>query len=195
MITIYLDFDNTMVESNKKVIEILNERYNENKTEADLWDYGYNSIHNITEQEKLSIFESDEFFTNLEFKPNMLDTISKHYDKFNWIITTKGTKTNLEKKFQWLDNNWPFDMKRIGITNDNFSKASVDMSNGIQIDDTTAALDTLAAVKVLYKDFNDFRWQQIEPCSDILVVNTWQDIDKILDFYANIDIKTLEKGE
>lgn len=193
MITIYLDFDNTIVESNKKVIEILNERYGENKSEDDLVDYGFNSIHKIPEKEKLSIFESDEFFTDLQFKPHIIDIITKNYNKFNWVITTKGTKANLDKKFAWLDEHWPFDMQRIGITNDNLSKSTVDMSNGIQIDDVSAALDTKAAVKILYKDYNDFCWQQIEPGDDILVVNSWEEIDKILGFYAEFDVKTLEK--
>lgn len=193
MTTIYLDFDNTIVESNKKVIEILNKRYGENKSEEDLVDYGFNSIHKISEQEKLSIFESDDFFTDLQFKPHIIDIITKNYDKFNWVITTKGTKANLDKKFAWLDEHWPFDMQRIGITNDNLSKSKVDMSNGIQIDDVSAALDTKAAVKILYKDYNDFCWQQIKPGDDILVVNSWEEIDKILGFYAEFDVKTLEK--
>lgn len=195
MTTIYLDFDNTMVETNKRVIEILNNRYGENKSEDDLKDYMYHSIHKISEQEKLSIFESDEFYANLCFKPHIIDIISKNYDKFNWVITTKGTKSNLEKKFKWLDKHWPFKMERIGIntSDSNLSKSSVDMSNGIQIDDIRAALDTKATVKILYKNYNNFPWQQVEPGDDVLVVNDWNDIDDILNFYAKIDINTLKE--
>lgn len=193
MITVYLDFDNTMVESNKRVIEILNERYGENKSEDDLEDYGYNSIHNITENEKLSIFESDDFFTNLQLKPRILDVVAKNYDKFNWVITTKGTELNLKKKFDWIDKNWPFTMRRVGINNKNLSKASVNMSGGIQIDDVSAALDTKAGVKILYKDYRDYYWQHTNPCDNILIVNDWDEIDKILDFYSNFDIETLEE--
>lgn len=193
VITIYLDFDNTIVESNKKVIDILNNRYNCNKTENDLKDYGFNSIHKISEEEKLSIFDSDEFFTNLQFKPHIIETITKYFDKFKWVIITKGTPTNLEKKFAWLDENWPFQMERVGITNGNLSKAVVNMSDGIQIDDVTAALDTKAAVRILYKDYNNFCWQQLEPGDDIVVVNSWEEIDSILEFYSKFDIRTLEK--
>ena len=67
MTTVYVDFDNTIVESNQKVIEILNDKYGLNKSEDDLEDYGYTSIAPITEEEKLGIFESDEFFSNLKF--------------------------------------------------------------------------------------------------------------------------------
>ena len=40
MTTVYVDFDNTIVESNQKVIEILNDKYGLNKSEDDLEDYG-----------------------------------------------------------------------------------------------------------------------------------------------------------
>ena len=55
MTTIYVDFDNTMVESNQRIIELLNERYGLSKTEADLLDYGYQSIAPITEEEKRAL--------------------------------------------------------------------------------------------------------------------------------------------
>ena len=35
MNTIYIDFDNTIVESNKKIIELLNKEYGLSKTESD----------------------------------------------------------------------------------------------------------------------------------------------------------------
>ena len=39
MNTIYLDFDNTIVESNKRIIDILNNKYKISKSEKDLNDY------------------------------------------------------------------------------------------------------------------------------------------------------------
>ena len=78
MKTVYVDFDNTIVESNQRVIEILNERYGLSKTEDDLVDYGYKSIALITEEEKLSIFSSDDFFSNLRFKSDFLKVLNKY---------------------------------------------------------------------------------------------------------------------
>ena len=68
--TIYLDFDNTIVESNKRIIDMLNKKYGTSKTEDDLFDYNYNSIYPISEKEKLQMFESEEFYNGLEFKNN-----------------------------------------------------------------------------------------------------------------------------
>jgi 5'(3')-deoxyribonucleotidase len=194
--TVYVDFDNTIVESNQKVIEILNDKYGLNKSEDDLEDYGYTSIAPITEEEKLGIFESDEFFSNLKFKSDFLKVLNKYDGKVKFIITTKGTAENLKKKEQWVKENIPGNVSFVGITNNSLSKKQVDMTNGIQIDDCTAALDTNADIKILYKDNHNFNWQSNYNNTDILVVNTWLEIDDILSFYSSYDYKTLsKKGE
>lgn len=196
MTTVYVDFDNTIVESNQKVIEILNDKYGLNKSEDDLEDYGYTSIAPITEEEKLGIFESDEFFSNLKFKSDFLKVLNKYNGKVKFIITTKGTAENLKKKEQWVKENIPGNVSFVGITNNSLSKKQVDMTNGIQIDDCTAALDTNADIKILYKDNRNFNWQSNYNNTDILVVNTWLEIDDILSFYSSYDYKTLsKKGE
>lgn len=196
MTTVYVDFDNTIVESNQKVIEILNDKYGLNKSEDDLEDYGYTSIAPITEEEKLGIFESDEFFSNLKFKSDFLKVLNKYDGKVKFVITTKGTAENLKKKEQWIKENIPGNISFIGITNNSLSKRQVDMTNGIQIDDCTAALDTNADIKILYKDSHNFNWQSNYNNTDILVVNTWLEIDDILSFYSSYDYKTLsKKGE
>lgn len=196
MTTVYVDFDNTIVESNQKVIEILNDKYGLNKSEDDLEDYGYTSIAPITEEEKLGIFESDEFFSNLKFKSDFLKVLNKYDGKVKFIITTKGTAENLKKKEQWVKENIPGNVSFVGITNNSLSKKQVDMTNGIQIDDCTAALDTNADIKILYKDNRNFNWQSNYNNTDILVVNTWLEIDDILSFYSSYDYKTLsKKGE
>ena len=196
MTTVYVDFDNTIVESNQKVIEILNDKYGLNKSEDDLEDYGYTSIAIITEEEKLGIFESDEFFSNLKFKSDFLKVLNKYDGKVKFVITTKGTEENLKKKEQWIKANIPGNISFVGITNNSLSKRQVDMTNGIQIDDCTAALDTNADIKILYKDNHNFNWQSNYNNTDILVVNTWLEIDDILSFYSSYDYKTLsKKGE
>ena len=196
MTTVYVDFDNTIVESNQKVIEILNDKYGLNKSEDDLEDYGYTSIAPITEEEKLGIFESDEFFSNLKFKSDFLKVLNKYDGKVKFVITTKGTAENLKKKEQWIKENIPGNISFVGITNTSLSKRQVDMTNGIQIDDCTAALDTNADIKILYKDNHNFNWQSNYNNTDILVVNTWLEIDDILSFYSSYDYKTLsKKGE
>lgn len=193
MITVYIDFDNTMVESNKKVIEILNKRYSLDKTEEDLVDYGYNSIAPITEKEKLEIFESDEFFDKLELKKGFMEFFNRNKKRINFVVATKGTPVNLEKKEKWLRKNISKKIKFIGIVNEGFSKKQVDMNGAIQIDDFITALDTNAGLKILYKDNHSFEWQTNYINTDIMVVNTWEEVDDILTFYLEYDYKTLNK--
>lgn len=196
MTTVYVDFDNTIVESNQRAIEILNDKYGLKKSEDDLEDYGYTSIAPITEEEKLGIFESDEFFSNLKFKSDFLKVLNKYDGKVKFIITTKGTAENLKKKEQWVKENIPGNINFVGVTNNSLGKKQVDMTNGIQIDDCTAALDTNADIKILYKDNHNFNWQSNYNNTNILVVNTWLEIDDILSFYSSYDYKTLsKKGE
>jgi len=190
--TVYVDFDNTIVESNQQVISILNRRYSLYKTEDDLNDYGFTSIAPITEEEKLSIFESDEFFSDLRFKSDFLKVLNKYNGTLKFVITTKGTDENLKKKQEWVKKNLPYDIGFIGIKNNSLSKKQVDMSNGVQIDDCTMALDTNAQIKILYKDGHNFDWQTNYDNTNILVVNTWNQIDDILSFYSKYDYKTLD---
>ena len=192
MNTIYLDFDNTIVESNKRIIDILNNKYKISKSEKDLSDYNYNSIYPITVEEKLSMFESDEFYSGLEFKPGVLDVLKKYADIYKIIIVSKGTPLNLEKKEKWIRQNIPFEFPFIGLSGQSFRK-KVDMEGAIQIDDTFKCLETNASLKILYKNFNNFPWQQPECDEEYFTTNTWEEIDSILDFYKQYNYKTLEK--
>lgn len=192
MNTIYLDFDNTIVESNKRIIDILNNKYKISKSEKDLNDYNYNSIYPITVEEKLSMFESDEFYSGLEFKPGVLDVLKKYADIYKIIIVSKGTPLNLEKKEKWIRQNIPFEFPFIGLSGQSFRK-KVDMEGAIQIDDTFKCLETNASLKILYKNFNNFPWQQPECDEEYFTTNTWEEIDSILDFYKQYNYKTLEK--
>lgn len=191
MNTIYLDFDNTIVESNQRVIDILNNRYNLAKSEADLNDYQFNSIYPITEQEKLEIFESDEFYEKLRFKPGVLEVLNKYFNFYNIVIVSKGTANNLLKKEKWIKKNLPFNFKFIGLRGQSLRK-QIDMKNSIQIDDNLKCLETNASLKILYKNFNEFPWQRPNG-EECISVNTWNEIDDILGFYKNYNCETLEK--
>lgn len=191
--TIYLDFDNTIVESNKRIIDIINKKYNLSKTEQDLKDFDFNSIHPITLQEKTEMFESDEFYDGLEFKPYVLDVLNKYKDSYELIIVSKGTPLNLKKKEKWLIEHIPFNYKFIGIDGHAHNKSSIDMTGGIQIDDSYSCLKTNADIKILYKSFNNYPWQISDEQESYMYVNSWEDIDSILDFYNHYNYKTLEK--
>ena len=193
MKTIFLDFDNTIVESNSRIIEMMNKKFNINKNESDLKDYGYNSIHPITGSEIIYLYEADDFFDKLKLKPLALEIINKYVNLYNIIVTSKGTPENLRKKEIWIKKNLPKEIKFIGMQNTCISKKVVDMKESIQIDDNSGCLDTNAAVKILYKSYNNYPWQSINPGDNVLCVNDWKDIDNILSFYLKYNFNLNKK--
>jgi 5'(3')-deoxyribonucleotidase len=179
------------VESNKRIIELLNTEYGLNKTEDDMDAYDYKSIAPISHDEVLALYESDEFFNNLEFKKGALDTILKYKNQYHIIIATRGTQTNLAKKHQWIKQNISNDLDFIGIDGEYIQKSFLNMHDGIQIDDETLCLHTNAGLKILYTSGHSFPWQKINPNDDIIVVHSWKELDEILNFYSKYDYKTL----
>ena len=170
---------------------MINQKYDISKSESDLKDYDYNSIYPISLSEKNKMFESDEFYNNLEFKPGVVDVLKKYADSYNFVIFSKGTQDNLKKKKQWLENNLPYNFEFIGITADNETKFN--LIDSIQISDNSNYLNTNATLKILYKSFNNFPWQNSDTINEYMVVNSWNDIDSILNFYREYDCKTLER--
>lgn len=193
---IFLDFDNTLVESNKRIIEMINDKYNLNKSEKDLSDYYYSTIYeNITPNEIEDMFGSGDFFDNLVFKSNALEIYNKYKNKYEIIITTKGNSDNLEKKERWLREHLDNNIKFLGLNGDSHDKSSVNMNKGIQIDDNANCLRTNASVHILYKDYNDYPWQKGCENKDIIIIDEWNQIDDILKFYDKYDYKTLNKRD
>lgn len=192
---IFLDFDDTMAESSKCMINLINKIYNCNKTQEDLKDYGFQSIYPISEKEKLELFESDDFFKNLKLKEGVLDFINTYYKKYKIIISTKGTYKNLIKKEKWIKDIFGDKIIFMGLNGNSHDKSYVDMKDSIEIEDNASCLNTNAKIKILYKSFNNFPWQQVECSKDIIIVNTWEDICQILDFYEKYDYKDLEEKD
>ena len=94
------------------------------------------------------MLESDDFYNELEFKPFVLNVLSKYKDYYNLVIVSKGTPLNLEKKQTWLKEHMPFEYKFVGVNNWSHDKRDVDMSNGIQIDDSYSCLKTNADISL-----------------------------------------------
>lgn len=197
--SLFVDFDDTMVESHKAIISLLNERYGVNKTEEDLIDWGYQSIAKTNSEEIRTLYESEDFWKSLRFKPGCYEALSRLAQNYLLCIVSKGTKKNLEKKEQWLKENLRCEWEFIGIENNvckndkALSKRNIDMHDCIQIDDVCGALDTNAQIKILYKDYHNYDWQQDYVNSNILVVDSWKEIEEIVNFFNIYDYKTLNK--
>lgn len=194
MITIYMDCDDTILNSSAAIIEILNERYGVNKTVNDLRDYKYRSIvGTVSQEEILGIFQSEQFWKKVQFNEIFVEAIKKLKNIFKFIIVSKGTKENLEAKEVHLKKAFKemgVDIEFIGIpiilgSSSKFEKSLVDMTGGIQIDDCTDELRTKAAVRILLRNNRRVHWNYIpENEENFYAVDTWKEIEEILEFAA-----------
>ena len=202
--TIYLDVDDVLLDSSQAVINILNKRYNLNKTFDDLEDWGYRSIYRLLKKEEVSeIYESEEFWTSV--KPNqailkILEDCENDPDgiwqQYNWILLTKGSRKSLEKKLNYL-NTIPFFKRNelkwryLGLGHGE-KKESVHMLGRIQIDDNYSFLNrTDADLKILIKNGKDTSFNrpkvETENLENMYIVNDISQAFEIINFIKKIE--------
>lgn len=188
-IKLFLDFDDTITLSAKQFIKIANKKFNTNKDWRDVKKWNFIDLYpNITYEDIDSIFCSKDFFVDLEIIDGVLECLNKIKNSIDINIVTIGKPENLENKKIWLSENFKnIKYNFVGITETfNINKSSIDMKNGVFIDDRFNMLkNSNASTKILFKNFNDFEWQKHDPGSNIYIVNTWNEIYDMLKFYLN----------
>lgn len=189
--TVFLDADDTILHSSETVISILNRRYGFDKSVTDLKDWSYRSIAPLAGQKEiLDIYDSDEFWKNVKFNTEFFRMFLKERDNFNWAIATKGRSRNLELKELFIKEHLGIgglNISFFGLLLDEetgYSKASVDMQGGIQIDDRTdSLLGTNAACRILIKNHREFYWNRTPTNEDnFYCANNWNEISTIINF-------------
>lgn len=182
---LFIDFDNTIANSSEVIVDMLNEHFDKNENFEKLRKYDFSDLFpecSYWDIEKS--FNSDEMFERLKIFPNMIETVDAFKDFFDEIsIVTIGTKDNLENKKRFLKEN-NLELTFYGIENNGRSdKSSVDMHNGVFIDDHIGCLHSSnAKIKILMKNVENGEWNKVEPNDDIYVVNNWYEVYSIFDF-------------
>lgn len=182
---LFIDFDNTIANSSEVIVDMLNEHFDKNENFENLRKYDFSDLFpecSYWDIEKF--FNSDEMFERLKIFPNMIETVDAFKDFFDEIsIVTIGTKDNLENKKRFLKEN-NLELTFYGIENNGRSdKSSVDMHNGVFIDDHIGCLHSSnAKIKILMKNVENGEWNKVEPNDDIYVVNNWYEVYSIFDF-------------
>lgn len=182
---LFIDFDNTIANSSEVIVDMLNEHFGKNENFEKLRKYDFSDLFpecSYWDIEKF--FNSYEMFERLKIFPNMIETVDAFKDFFDEIsIVTIGTKDNLENKKRFLKEN-NLELTFYGIENNGRSdKSSVDMHNGVFIDDHIGCLHSSnAKIKILMKNVENGEWNKVEPNDDIYVVNNWYEVYSIFDF-------------
>lgn len=186
-IDLFLDFDDTICLTSKQFVKLANKKYKkeEDWNNINRWDFK-DLYPEITNNDIDNIFSSEDFFVDLELCENCLDVINSIKNLVNIHIATIGTDKNLKNKMKWIKENLNVDFNFNGILDTGISdKSSIDMSGAIFIDDRIDNLrSSNANIKILYKNYHNYSWQQIEPNDNIYVVDSWEQIYSILDFIS-----------
>jgi len=191
---LYLDFDSTIVNSEKSICEIYNNKYKdyENFEEAKWWEvrnwafeYTCKLIHELSSdpyQEVTDMFCMNDFFKYLTMYDGASKIIPELCKKYDVVICTCATPLNASKKVLWIEEHMPYVSEVITVIkngNNGVGKGRVHMieKNSIFIDDHPSnLLSTKAENKYLFKyketDFNG-EW-------DGNVFSSWEDIAKEL---------------
>ena len=186
-IDLFLDFDDTICLTSKQFVKLANKKYKKEEDWNNINRCDFKDLYpEITNNDIDNIFSSEDFFVDLELCENCLDVINSIKNLVNIHIATIGTDKNLKNKMKWIKENLNVDFNFNGILDTGISdKSSVDMSGAIFVDDRIDNLrSSNANIKILYKNYHNYSWQQIEPNDDIYVVDSWEQIYSILDFIS-----------
>lgn len=187
-ITLFLDIDDTVLQSSEAVVQIMNEKYGLNKTVKDVTDWGYRSIYSGANFDNVNeIFASERFWDIVRIDPDFERFYRKHKRHFNFVFVSKGVTLNLKRKETFLKKHFSkstFLPCVLSKEANCYDKSHVNMINGIQIDDRFDALETTNAnCKILYKRGIDRQWnKQTAILDNLYIANTWKEIIQILEF-------------
>lgn len=183
---IYLDADDTIMNSSLAIIEIANQKFGTDKTIDDLKDWSYETIFKNTDEfNTVSLYESDIFFETVTPNIGFCKFYEKYKNELDFIVVTLGTKKNLEKKKEWFKKIFPaITFFGIGIGEGSaFDKSILDMYNSIQIDDRFDCVRyTNASVKMVLKNNKDFYWANQTDITNFYYMDNWDMIDESVDF-------------
>lgn len=159
MRTLYVDFDNTIVNTIKTVVDLYTEKFKKEKgfkyvDWIDVNTYDFDELNLLTKRDLNNFFNSEEFFDRCEFHhfaKEVLKDLSYIYDI---KICSLGTKSNLDGKKKFIKKHLPFVKEFIGIDSiKNTDKSSICMKKAYFIDDRADMLESSGAkVKICFGD-------------------------------------------
>ena len=194
-IKLFVDFDNTIVNSIKRICELYNDdfRYYPDFrhiewTEVTTW--GFKELSCADTDYISTYFGQPRFFDCLEYMDYAYEVLDELVEKFDIYIVTMGTEQNLKIKEEWINNSeFGGRVKFIGLNfNDYIDKSAIDMSGGIIIDDEIRYLKSSNAdVKICFGD--TYEWNKDW---DGIRCHNWMDVLRYLDSCAYEVKKTYE---
>lgn len=173
---LFLDFDNTIVDTIAAVVSLYNEDYVNhdgfvaiNPKDVTSWEF---TECNLATYEEIDRYFGDErFFQRVKLYPSAGQVLRSLSHRYDITIVSHGYVNNLKLKEEWIKDNLfkkIFDnscnAEFIGVDWETHNdKSHVDMSNSIFVDDSIRNLETSSAkYKILYGEYMDWNNTNIE---------------------------------
>ncbi len=191
---LYIDFDSTIVNSDKAICNMYNARYSDydNFVPAD-WrkhsNWAYKTVCPLIHEHETDpvqvikdYFGDQDFFDSLEFYDDAKRVIGRLVEKYKVIICTSAFPMNASKKVLWIEEHLPEVDEIIILINksgNGYGKERVAMmeEDSIFIDDHPKNLkSTNASQKYLFK----FKETDYNGDYDGNVVSHWNEIESLL---------------
>lgn len=179
--TIYLDFDNVIVDSIKAIVELYNEDYQYYKKfqKVNWWEvysWDFQECKCAKGGELIRYFNQPRFFQRVEIMPWAERVINDLSEFYKIKIVSLGYNPNLYGKSKWLNKKFP-GIEFIGINMNKYDdKSCIDMCDGILIDDSVKNLEqSNASLKICFGDIYEWNktWNGIR-------LKNWMDIRNYL---------------
>ena len=158
---LFLDFDNTIVDTTSAIVSCYNEDYRYYKkfipiNPCDVETYDFEELTLASKHYVDHLFNRPRFFERLQFMDNAEEALNILKDRYEIHIVSMAFRPNSIGKQLWISQHLPFIQKEnIHIVNlkKYMDKSCVDMSNGIHIDDSTTMLKSSnAKIKYVFGD-------------------------------------------
>ena len=195
---IYWDVDDVVLNTTETMVELINKKYRipnnlQPRTREQCKDWEFKGLWRpITKEQQMELFESHEFWDTVTIKPEFYNIVkSGILDEYDNVFITKGSVYNLFRKRELLYEE--IDIKDVfkdfgfaGIADDE-DKATIDMTDGIQIDDNYSNLkNTKAKIKILVKNYVESTvnnsYGMIDTPDNLYNVNSLNEVLDILKF-------------
>lgn len=179
---IFIDFDNTIVDTTKAFIEWYNYEYNRNIDYMEIKSYDFTPHIHLSTSEVSDAFTTKRLYEYLECYDGVYDSLYKLKNTLDCelILVTNCSDKSVMRKLEWLEDHKPlsdlFDGKIFLSIKLPYNKSTIDMSDGVLIDDhRNNHLQSNASYKFAYKDSIIRDWYPTQD-DGVIVKCKWKDI-------------------
>lgn len=183
-IEIYMDFDMVIVNTIDAIVKLYNEDFSfyegfRTICSEQIKTYDFKELTCAKKEQIDTYFNTPRFFEELWFIKNAEQSINELNKYFSVSIVTLGNQPNLALKEAWIYWYWQ-NITFIGVDiRSHQDKSSVNMADGIFVDDKLSNLETSnARYKILFGD--EYEWNRDYDPQKVYRCHDWDEVMKTI---------------